>query len=905
MKKYTDEELEEKIKNLNMFFGKGTEVEQAVEKYIKFVCENGIKTPKDFENLSDEEKETHFYEDFLTEIENNVPEDKFVYFMEKLNFNAFYQLLNEENLKRYPELLAVGLNKVKQASKEYNEEEKIICEMLWREVVNANAIDAITNNIEKIEDYFGDIADAKWEYLFVDNIWSRLDEAHQEQKMNSLIKHIDTKRKNENCFVSKDEKIVRFFYGTHVEVLRKNQSVDDIMNRLFNRENSYVTKKVDPLDYFSDEDEIKYDRHNLIDIIPILFEDAKEEEQEKLLKDVKKNMFFFNSYQPDFMLEILNNLQGPILEREINSLLKIVDLNTTDNNRSYVEEQLVCIYKYLGEDRKLDSISVERFDSIFNKMPAEPLSLEGEKKFKCYAEYVLENDKYAITNNDFVSHLYQALKTNKLELSGFSKEQILEIENVFKVVEKEEMPDMAKYDKYVKNLSDMSDSEFDDFIGDLKKIKNQQLRMPEEYCDYLIKQKLNSNSYLNRNIDEFFPIFKRAFEDKTYYVLKENNMEKDYFINVSNSKDKSVYGEQDRNGIINFQEEEVKNLSEKNLHMINTMFHECRHAVQFMHLEKHYPYNAKEYTMIKEEIIREKNQDFYKKNYKFMFVEIDARIAGAKGQYKYLKKLGFSEKEIIEMDNDGFLECYKAKQIEELKKYDLNEHTKSFEGSNRFVNEIFSEILKDNLYILKEYPVLLLEFKNNGERKPRTEILKAYEQAIDSVRKDKTTAVSSGIRLFPTILSDHSGFNPSTFMQEIDDLQDYEPSNNVIKRYVDDIVEYGALSLFEKSKGSRKIELSPDETEQQKEENFKALVSKLNSFSRNHPNQKINGKVLTAIESYIENENEISNEILSLERIDKAVTPMQRNEANTIMDFGEKSDIDDSANTKNYFDEKE
>ena len=182
---------------------------------------------------------------------------------------------------------------------------------------------------------------------------------------------------------------------------------------------------------------------------------------------------------------------------------------------------------------------------------------------------------------------------------------------------------------------------------------------------------------------------------------------------------------------------------------------------------------------------------------------------------------------------------------------------------------------------MEKYPVLLYEFNENGERKSRAEVLKMYEDAIKEVKLNKENAEKNGIKFFPTILKNHGGLKNSTYMKEIEQLQNYEPYNKVMGKYIDDIIENGALQLFDKSKENKKIELSENETEEQKEENFNILLDRLSKFIENHPNQKINEKIKHSIKPFIE--QKVNKDIQELQNIVEDVDVVMEREGDIII----------------------
>ena len=780
--------------------------------------------------------------------------------------------------KNFSEILMTGMKLAEQISQIKNISIDEVCNKLWEKIESIDGINEIVNSLEEIENSFGDILDSEWEYFFVDNIWVRLDSEQQNKKFPQLYNHIKNNRKNENMYVSQQNKIYRLLYGTNPEVLRKNYSIKTLIDYEINT-NNYMDNPYNYEDYFETlEEKLDYITYDIKDIIPKFFEDATSDKQFELIKLLDKSLLsksiLSDMYGLETILDTIKFLTPEVLEEKIDFFLEKIDRYTNDKNKEYIENELLYVQQYLDGKRELTTISTDNLKSKFLDVSLIPELSDRYMQTKLCTEYVLRKDKYALSNDDFISCLYQALKKNKLKLYGFDENQILELEEIFeKGIWIDEEPDMDKYEKNVQEFSEMNESDFEEFIIDLQKIKNIAGKIPEKYCDYLIKQKLDLNSNMNKNLEKFFPIFKRSFEDKTDYILQSNNVEKQYIIYIGKLKELGAIENDEK---INFLESSLFELNENDIFMINALFHECKHAEQHMHVQENlFPHNAREYIITKEKIIKEIEPSFYENNYTDMFEEIEARTIGVTRGRKYLQKIGINAKKNTK-------ESYESQILNDVDRYNLNRYTRlDFEHKDRNLNEIFIEILKKDLSILKKYPVLLYEFNENGERKSRVEVLKRYEDAIKKVKINKESAETNGIKFFPTILKNHGGLKNSTYMKEIEQLQNYEPYNKVMEKYIDDIIEYGALQLFDKSKENKKIELSENETEKQKEENFNILLNRLNSFVENHPNQNINAKIKQSIKPFIE--QKVNKDIQELQDIIEDVDVVMEREGDIII----------------------
>lgn len=444
---------------------------------------------------------------------------------------------------------------------------------------------------------------------------------------------------------------------------------------------------------------------------------------------------------------------------------------------------------------------------------------------------------------------------------------------------------MSKYQNEVNNLLDMEEKKFECFIKDLKELRKCIGIIPEEYCDYLIKQKIDSKSYLNRNLEEYFPFFKRCFEDKSQHILQSEGINS-YVIQVTSELNKDTLGVIDGE-YIKYSEEEVKDLSENNMHMINTMFHECRHALQRKHINDSMQINPNEYKMIKEEIIKREDTEYYNRNYIFMYSEIDARFLGAKGAYKYLKELGFENKTILDSDGQNFFECYR--EMQRIARDEYNNATSKIvvEGNSKKeekVKSTFRKILEENLDLLKSYSVLSLEFNEEGCRKSGFEILRDYEDKLNRFRENPKSQNVNELAILSSILKERASMYVDTILEDIKELLTFNTDDNIVKRHRDHIIENEFLKTIRANSEGKTVYAYSNESEEEAKEHFNELVNNLYEFAKQNPEEPITKKILEEIEPYIKTEkDEQQSELAQLERIDSEVSDKERNEGMSII----------------------
>lgn len=338
------------------------------------------------------------------------------------------------------------------------------------------------------------------------------------------------------------------------------------------------------------------------------------------------------------------------------------------------------------------------------------VSLVNEICEKCHYRYMY-------TDSDFLSMLYQMSNDNP---DYFKFNQALKSS-----VQK---PNMDQYEEYITNFSTMSREKFDDFITDIKRTKESEGRIPEKYCDYLIQQKIIEDSPLNENLDEYFQCLKRAFEDKGRWILEKKGITNCTVVmddNMSNNIHGSCYmGEKSSGGqLIKYNENVLYNLTSKNVHAINTLFHEIAHAEQNKHIniDKEF-HTVDEYKMYVESAVESSIRDFYETNYIGNYMEIDARVEGLAGEYMYLEQLGFSTKEIIDAglntDSKPLSECYDYTFMNEQNVYDKVEEKGKIDENNNLnsLQNITGRLIKEKPEIIQYYPLLSIAFDKDGNK---------------------------------------------------------------------------------------------------------------------------------------------------------------------------------------------
>ena len=321
-----------------------------------------------------------------------------------------------------------------------------------------------------------------------------------------------------------------------------------------------------------------------------------------------------------------------------NVIIKKLPLEFIKNNAGYM---LDLLGSKLPDDSKeyfLKTMPNDVIEKYEEKLVAK-ITHKNVGSYQRYLEYILSNPEKSLITSNIGINILNFINSN---LDSNDRDYLKIKELVEKSKSKYERPDMSKYLQYLpqnsydEKVESMDEKTFEEFIKNIESIKLLDGIIPEKYCDFMIKQKLMKNSALNQNLDKYLPMFKRVFEDKVQHMLLAEGIQ-GYSIEFFTKQDGTLGVHNKALRSIGFLEDNLVNLDEENTHIINTAFHEVKHAIQSKYYDSRdfSKLDGAMYNMIKEEIIREDDLGFYKRNYTRMYCEIDARIAGARGQAEY------------------------------------------------------------------------------------------------------------------------------------------------------------------------------------------------------------------------------------------------------------------------------
>ena len=234
------------------------------------------------------------------------------------------------------------------------------------------------------------------------------------------------------------------------------------------------------------------------------------------------------------------------------------------------------------------------------------------------------------------------------------------------------------------------------------------------------------NNRLSLSTDEKLKIFK---EFTSLIISKISKFKPKVEINNDNE---NAYGSSIL-GCLTYNEKEFKKFLESNnyLQALITIFHECTHTLQEVEMLK--PSVPDYYRLLqsKESIISFYNKKYYDENYYLYSMEVDARYKSYIETLQYLDLLGIK---VEQKDRDKLL-------YEERVEFELSKNeNRVLDGKKMNVHEAFDSIIdKVNPLFLTRYPMIALEYKNDGGklvRKSVEEIDRDYETLYNNYSKN-------------------------------------------------------------------------------------------------------------------------------------------------------------------------
>lgn len=364
------------------------------------------------------------------------------------------------------------------------------------------------------------------------------------------------------------------------------------------------------------------------------------------------------------------------------------------------------------------------------------------------------------------------------------------------VKDKTEFPDMQEFQGRIANGDVLNPEEMNDFYEKLKLIRLKNESIPEEYCDFAIRNTILAKGQKHAPNSFYQDMFTLCVIDKARHVLESEGID-DAVVFADNNSEYKCGSYNDASKMLNLSIRHIKYMSYGKYNIINTIFHEVQHAIQNKDINNNSLQNPSEYNMVKEQIIRENNMFFYDENYKSFTTEIDARIAGRQKMYAYLQNLGIPIEQILEGDIEYNKEAYKT--YNEF----INEEVSSLENKNKdFIVDsserksldiIFDDLVVRDSTVLDKHPALKYEYKEDGTRKSSLEILQEYEDELLSTDHIQPKFNLSEHLIEKNITGDLD-IQSDVMIRDAELLMKYKPKTDkgrtIVKKIIDGMHEY-------------------------------------------------------------------------------------------------------------------
>ena len=351
-----------------------------------------------------------------------------------------------------------------------------------------------------------------------------------------------------------------------------------------------------------------------------------------------------------------------------------------------------------------------------------------------------------------------------------------------------EEPDMSRYEEFIKNKLSIPKELKTDFLNDISMLGFLRGIIPVKYTEYLIGQMLDNESSLYRmSANQRASIFVSFARERSKTIFG-----RDIFVLYTDNISKRSSGSYVEGAITmawrKIQSGGLDNVVEN----LITLFHELRHVKQDTD-KRNGKINHKKYMMIKEDVLQDLNPNYYEENYKKVYEEIDARVSAAKEAYHFLKTLPLP-KDVREREKFVQVLDKLKKVMERERSFYIRALSKKYMGNEEAdIEKHFDTVIAEHPEKLKEYPILKVEYNEDGSRKSLLQIF----QELCTVIKYKENRVDT-YDLYRYVLFSRL-YSEKELVEEIMKVELPEDLSESLKR----VIQKLRCALLEKS-----IELS-------------------------------------------------------------------------------------------------
>lgn len=224
--------------------------------------------------------------------------------------------------------------------------------------------------------------------------------------------------------------------------------------------------------------------------------------------------------------------------------------------------------------------------------------------------------------------------------------------------------------------------------------------------------------------------------------------------------------------------------------IFETIFHETEHSLQNKLMSENH-FSFKNMIFIKDKLLSVMNKEYYKDNYKNIFIEIYARISGELETNKYLRYLCDEEYD-SSIENKNIIN----EEVERVKKR-VNSNMKDF--NERFMS--IDNAPRKNMF--DHFPILSVEYNYDGSSKSICEIL---DYVNNKLKKDTPSMFTSIFKKEQVIdfkaelysyVFNYLKQNKNKLKEEYDEVLNYKTNDKVLNSIISNALSEVRSSMKE------------------------------------------------------------------------------------------------------------
>lgn len=382
-----------------------------------------------------------------------------------------------------------------------------------------------------------------------------------------------------------------------------------------------------------------------------------------------------------------------------------------------------------------ENLMVKTLDKIYTIQSKDKTIIENEDVHKIISYFITYITKKH-TDKEFMMKMKNSISYKQLETlvcdyidniddSTLSDDKFLEF-----IIETQDAVDSAIISNKIKNrfsekidldsydINEMTEVEKDDYYNKLVIYRMQHGIIPKNICIELLRGQYKNLTARMANIDYIKSyLYENDVRNTTVFFDEQLPIEG---LATANTQVGPV--------CIQFNNKELD----------ITSFHEATHAIQYNDMFAIKKYKGNRYSMIKDLLIAHRAMDYntYRDNYPSLLFEEEAEHEGGRLYYQYLKDTNSSRKSKEDIE-EGIAMC--SGKIDVL-------DTVKIKGEEKNKVQLFDELLRKEPSIVEQYPILQIEYNNDGTKKTLIKILDSLELKYSTDRdEDEASSITDCI----------------------------------------------------------------------------------------------------------------------------------------------------------------